>query len=80
VIHKSKGVQVEDVEGLIGELKNHAPVPVVKSKSVVKEVEKKLILDSLQANGGNQRKTAKELGMAKSTLHDKIKKYLQHQD
>jgi len=78
VIHKTKGVQAEDVENLIGDLKNHSPVPVAKSRSVVKEVEKKLILDSLQANGGNQRKTAKELGMAKSTLHDKIKKYLQH--
>lgn len=80
VIYKNKGVQLEDVESLIGDLKNHSPVLVAKSRSVVKEVEKKLILDSLQANGGNQRKTAKDLGMAKSTLHDKIKKYLHHQD
>ncbi len=76
VIHSQKGVQEEDVEGLLGEL-SQSGVRIPKSKSVVKEFEKQMILDALSANGGNQRKTAKELGMAKSTLHDKIKKYLQ---
>ncbi|MGH1467621.1 MAG: sigma 54-interacting transcriptional regulator [Bdellovibrionales bacterium] len=76
VIHSQKGVQEDDVEGLLGEL-SQSGVRIPKSKSVVKEFEKQMILDALSANGGNQRKTAKELGMAKSTLHDKIKKYLQ---
>ena len=78
VVHKEKGVQASDVEALIGKINSPKDIDIPKSKSVVREVEKKLILDSLQANGGNQRKTAKELGMAKSTLHDKIKKYLDH--
>jgi DNA-binding NtrC family response regulator len=39
-------------------------------------MEKQMILKSLKSNNGIQRKTASELGMAKSTLHDKIKKYL----
>jgi DNA-binding NtrC family response regulator len=29
----------------------------------------------LVANQGNQRRTAKDLGMAKSTLHDRIRHY-----
>lgn len=42
-------------------------------KSIVKELEKQIILDSLIANRGNQKRTANQLGMAKSTLHDKLK-------
>lgn len=76
VIHGKKGVQGDDVDSLFGELaQNRKNIP--KSKSVVKEFEKQMILETLSANGGNQRKTAKDLGIAKSTLHDKIKKYLQ---
>ncbi|MBK9293162.1 MAG: sigma 54-interacting transcriptional regulator [Oligoflexia bacterium] len=41
----------------------------------IKEFEKEVIRASLIANNGNQRKTAVELGMAKSTLHDRIKAY-----
>jgi DNA-binding NtrC family response regulator len=41
----------------------------------VKEVERDLILRSLTANLGNQRRTAKDLGMPKSTLHDRIRAY-----
>lgn len=45
------------------------------SNSVIAEIEKKLIVQKLTANFGNQRKTAYELRMPKSTLHDKLKKY-----
>jgi DNA-binding NtrC family response regulator len=77
VINKKDGVQENDVEKLIGapaqrELKTY------QSKSVVKEFEKQMILDKLAENNGNQRQTAKDLGIAKSTLHDKIKKYLKN--
>ena len=44
--------------------------------SIVKKMEKQVILKTLKDNKGNQRKTAKDLGMAKSTLHDKIRRYL----
>jgi len=43
--------------------------------NVIREIEKKLIVDRLIANGGNQRKTAEDLGIPKSTLHDRIKNY-----
>lgn len=43
--------------------------------SVIKEIEKKMIIKRLAANGGNQRQTARDLGMPKSTLHDRIRVY-----
>jgi len=43
--------------------------------SILKEVEKEMIKSRLAANNGNQRKTAADLGMPKSTLHDRIKAY-----
>ncbi len=43
--------------------------------SVIKEIERDMIIRHLIANHGNQRRTAQELGMPKSTLHDRIKTY-----
>jgi transcriptional regulator with PAS, ATPase and Fis domain len=43
--------------------------------NLVKEVEKEMILKRLSVNMGNQRRTAYELGIPKSTLHDRIKEY-----
>jgi DNA-binding NtrC family response regulator len=43
--------------------------------SVIKEIEKQMILKRLAANHGNQKRTAVDLGMPKSTLHDRIKNY-----
>ncbi len=45
------------------------------SSSLIKELEYELIVKRLAANKGNQRKTALELGIPKSTLHDRIKAY-----
>lgn len=43
--------------------------------SVIKEIEKQMIVKRLAANNGNQRQTSRDLGMPKSTLHDRIKLY-----
>jgi DNA-binding NtrC family response regulator len=43
--------------------------------SVMKEIEKQMILKRLSANHGSQKLTAGDLGIPKSTLHDKIKTY-----
>ena len=43
--------------------------------SVIKEIEKQMILKRLAANNGNQKRTAIDLGMPKSTLHDRIRNY-----
>lgn len=40
---------------------------------VLKELEKQMIIKRLAANKGNQRQTAHDLGMPKSTLHDRLK-------
>jgi len=42
---------------------------------VIKEVERQMIVKRLIANEGNQRRTANELGIPKSTLHDRLKTY-----
>lgn len=42
---------------------------------VIKEIEKQMIIKRLIANRGNQRRTAQDLGMPKSTLHDRMKTY-----
>ncbi len=43
--------------------------------SVIKEIERELIIKRLIANAGSQRKTASDLGMPKSTLHDRLRTY-----
>lgn len=45
------------------------------NKSLLKELEYELIKKRLIANNGNQRQTALDLGIPKSTLHDRIKAY-----
>lgn len=42
---------------------------------IIKEIEKQMIIKRLSANKGNQKLTALELGMPKSTLHDRLKYY-----
>ena len=42
---------------------------------MIKELEKEMIVQRLLANQGNQRQTALDLNMPKSTLHDRIKAY-----
>lgn len=42
---------------------------------VIKEIEKQMIIKRLTYNRGNQRRTAQDLGMPKSTLHDRIRHY-----
>jgi DNA-binding NtrC family response regulator len=42
---------------------------------VIKEIEKQMIIKRLIANRGNQRRTAADLGMPKSTLHDRLRTY-----
>lgn len=49
--------------------------PFKPSRSVIREIEHEMIRSRLIANRGNQRKTASDLGMPKSTLHDRIRTY-----
>ncbi len=79
VIYRGQGVQAKDISDLLDNHTSKADGFKIVSKpetSIVKELEKKLILETYEANNRNQRKTAYELGIPKSTLHDKIRSYL----
>jgi DNA-binding NtrC family response regulator len=52
-----------------------ASLELESQNSVIKQLERDIIIRRLVANQGNQRRTAKDLGMAKSTLHDRIRHY-----
>jgi DNA-binding NtrC family response regulator len=43
-------------------------------KALVAAYERSLILDALEATGGHQRKTARQLGLLPTTLHEKMKR------
>jgi DNA-binding NtrC family response regulator len=53
----------------LGESRSQVPLPPIK------RIEKQMILERLEANRGNQRQTALDLGIPKSTLHDRLKAY-----
>lgn len=78
-LHGSEEIKDQDVIGLIDRLPGSpgptAPAPFSPSRSVIKEIESEMIKSRLLANHGNQRKTASDLGMPKSTLHDRIRTY-----
>lgn len=44
-------------------------------QNVIREIEREMIIRRLTANRGNQRKTAQDLGLPKSTLHDRLRTY-----
>ena len=44
----------------------------------LEEIEKRAIVDRLRLCQGNRKQTAKELGIAKSTLHEKLRKWNEH--
>lgn len=45
------------------------------STSLMTEIQRRLIVERLQVNRGNQRRTAEELGIPKSTLFDRLKQF-----
>lgn len=71
-------IKEDAVQMLIDKFPNSERVsaePFKPSRSVIKEIEADLIKTRLVANRGNQRRTADDLGMPKSTLHDRIRTY-----
>ncbi len=58
--------------------KTYTGLPQLNTQNIppaLKDIEKDIILKRLRDNNGNQRKTALELGLPKSTLCDKLKRY-----
>lgn len=64
-----KNVSETALERDLGIVKTGTQLPIIK------EIEKQMIIKRLAANRGNQKLTAVELGMPKSTLHDRLKYY-----
>lgn len=64
IIDKPRELYAQDVQ-----------VPPPGNLPVLKEIERQMILKRLNANKGNQRRTAQDLGIPKSTLHDRLKYY-----
>jgi two-component system response regulator HydG len=72
----ARGSRVE-IEDLPEEIRQAFPKPVVGGETVqmLSDVEKDYILAVLERNGGNQTRTAKQLGIGSATLYRKLKKY-----
>lgn len=72
-------IQDEQIDELIdkprGSYIGDAPIIPPGNLPVLKEIERQMILKRLNANKGNQRRTAQDLGIPKSTLHDRLKYY-----
>ena len=66
-----------NLEDLPEEIRQAFPKPVVNGETVqpLREVEKEYILAVLDLNGGNQTRTAEQLGIGSATLYRKLKKY-----
>lgn len=80
-IYPDEYIELDQVEHLLGQSSNTqnsgSPTSVSQTQQlpVLKELEKQMIIKRLSANRGNQRQTAHDLGMPKSTLHDRLKYY-----
>jgi len=72
----ARGTRVE-LEDLPEEIREAFPKPVVHRDAVqqLSEVEKEYILAVLELNGGNQTRSAEQLGIGSATLYRKLKKY-----
>lgn len=73
-------IEAEHVDSILDKLSFSDPesgVPQAPSEPLplIKEMEKQMILKKLAANKGNQKLTAADLGLPKSTLHDRLKTY-----
>ena len=66
-----------DLEDLPEEIRQAFAKPVVGASGVhpLEDVEKEYIIASLQLNGGNQTRTAEQLGIGSATLYRKLKSY-----
>jgi transcriptional regulator with PAS, ATPase and Fis domain len=66
-----------DLDDLPEEIRQAFPKPVPSRGAVqpLSDVEKEYILAVLDLNGGNQTRTAKQLGIGSATLYRKLKKY-----
>lgn len=75
VSHEDQLIPLFDQLGGLTHAEKSSREDISSNSSLLKELEYELIKKRLIANKGNQRQTAIDLGMPKSTLHDRIKTY-----
>jgi DNA-binding NtrC family response regulator len=81
VLAKGAVVQVADIPLEVREFRETADAHAQEDrKTSIANNEKKLLLDVLQENGWNKKLSAKKLGISRSTLYNKLKKYAIRQD
>lgn len=75
-LHPRIQIEEKHIEKLLDKtlISNSEQIPT-NDIPVIKEIEKQMIIKRLSYNKGNQRRTAQDLGMPKSTLHDRLKYY-----
>lgn len=71
-----QSIEVAHIEKLIDRtLVGQTEMTKTESLPMIKEIEKQMIIQKLSFYKGNQRRAAQDLGMPKSTLHDRLKYY-----
>jgi DNA-binding NtrC family response regulator len=73
VLAKSEQVGAEEVEMPTGAASSSTPS--LPNTANLEALEKEMILRELRAQDGNRRAVAEALGISKSTLYDRLKKY-----
>lgn len=68
-------VELEDLHLIVDIRQAPRQISGPSTRSLIREIELEMIRSRLIANRGNQRQTAADLGMPKSTLHDRIRSY-----
>jgi DNA-binding NtrC family response regulator len=79
-LYPRETIYAEQVEFILDKLSlGPKAQPIANSLGVplpaIKEMERQMILKRLASNNGNQRQTALDLGLPKSTLHDRLRAY-----
>ncbi len=79
-LYPQEYIQEDHIETLLdrpreSHLSDKAQQQMSANLPVLKEIERQMIMKRLRANKGNQRRTALDLGIPKSTLHDRLKYY-----
>ncbi|MFH1313758.1 MAG: sigma-54 dependent transcriptional regulator [Candidatus Eisenbacteria bacterium] len=72
---KSSAPAREPADDSSGEPETEIPAGALTLQEAKKELERRMILESLQRNGWNVTRTAGELGLERTTLHKKIKSH-----
>lgn len=80
-LYPKQSIELNSIDRLLGSRPIPLTIAPMESEAdpstmpVIKEIEKQMILKRLRANRGNQRRTAADLNLPKSTLHDRIRAY-----